>query len=160
MQAKNTRQSSATASYNNQVVLSFKAVVSTLATAAWSLALCASAAEPIKVKTDSGVLVGAAQDGVSVFKGVPFARPPVGPLRWEPPAKPDPWTGERDATKFALPCPQPMNADGKPNPGGAFGPYDEDCLYLNVWAPAHAHRAPVILWLYGGGAREIGRAHV
>src|SRR5689334_13535549 len=73
--------------------------------AAFALA-AAARAEPVKLKTDSGVLVGASEDGVNTFKGVPFAKPPVGALRWQPPQRVA-WTGERDATKFALPCPQP-----------------------------------------------------
>src|SRR4029077_20637726 len=99
-----------------------------------------------------GTLVGASQDGVKVFKGVPFAIPPVGELRWAAPRKPVAWSGERDATKFSLPCSQPVNADGTANGGGVTGAYSEDCLYLNVWAPANAKNAPVMVWLYGGGA--------
>src|SRR5690348_5847820 len=109
-------------------------------------------AAPVKVSIDSGTLLGESQDGVNVFKGVPFAKPPVGNLRWAPPEKPAAWKGERDATKFSLPCSQPMNANGTPNGGGASGPYSEDCLYLNVWAPTNAKNAPVMVWLYGGGA--------
>src|SRR5213075_279186 len=100
-----------------------------------ALALAAAAqAEPVKLRTASGVVVGASEGGVNTFKGVPFAKPPVGPLRWQPP-QPVSWTGERDATKFALPCPQPINANGTANGGGVSGATSEDCLYLNVWAP-------------------------
>lgn len=118
----------------------------------------AAAAEPAKMKFDSGVAVGSANDGVVVFKGVPFAKPPVGELRWKPP-QPVKWTGERDATHFALPCPQPINADGKANGGGVSGATSEDCLYLNVWAPKGAKNAPVMLWLYGG-AGYLGAGHL
>jgi para-nitrobenzyl esterase len=116
-------------------------------------------AAPVKVKIDSGVLAGDAEGGVARFKGVPFAKPPVGPLRWAPPQTPSPWTGERDATTFQLPCPQPVNADGKPNGGGVAGATAEDCLYLNVWAPPGAKKAPVMLWLYGG-AGYLGAGHL
>lgn len=116
-------------------------------------------ADSVKVKIDAGTLVGTEQDDVNVFKGVPFAIPPVGDLRWTAPRKPLPWNGERDATKFSLPCSQPMNADGTPNGGGAFGPYSEDCLYLNVWAPENAKNAPIMVWLYGGGA-FLGAGHL
>jgi para-nitrobenzyl esterase len=107
-------------------------------------------AAPIKAKTASGVLIGASDGSLNVFKGVPFAMPPVGDLRWAPP-RPIKWKGERSATEFALPCLQIANADGRPNGGGVSGPSSEDCLYLNIWAPAKAHNAPIMLWIYGGG---------
>ncbi len=118
----------------------------------------ASVAEPAKVKLDSGVAVGAVEDGVLMLKGVPFAKPPVGDLRWKPPQRIS-WTGERDATQFALPCPQPINANGTANGGGVSGATSEDCLYLNVWAPKNAKNAPVMLWLYGG-AGYLGAGHL
>lgn len=118
----------------------------------------AAQAEPAKVRIDSGTLVGTVEDGVASFKGVPYAKPPVGELRWRSP-QPISWTGERDATRFALPCPQPTNADGRANGGGVSGPTSEDCLYLNVWAPKDAKNAPVMLWLYGG-AGFLGAGHL
>ena len=132
---------------------------------AWSLAALtcahvASGAEPVKIKIDSGVIVGQTDGAVKSFKGVPFAKPPVGALRWTPPQVPDKWSGERDATQFALPCVQPTNADGKtPNGGGVWGKTSEDCLYLNVFAPAGASKAPVMLWLHGG-ASYLGAGHL
>lgn len=111
-----------------------------------------------KVTTSSGVLVGEQMNGVNVFKGVPYAQPPVGALRWAPP-QPIKWSGERAATSFALPCLQPMRPDGKPNGAGVTGDSQEDCLYLNVWAPANAKKAPVMLWLYGGGG-TMGSGHL
>ena len=132
---------------------------------AWSLAALtcshvASGAEPFKMKIDSGVIVGQTDGAVKSFKGVPFAKPPVGALRWTPPQVPDKWSGERDATQFALPCVQPTNADGKtPNGGGVWGKTSEDCLYLNVFAPAGASKAPVMLWLHGG-ASYLGAGHL
>ncbi len=105
---------------------------------------------PVRLKTDAGTVVGLLQDNVNVFKGVPYAMPPLGDLRWRPPQRPARWAGERSATEYALPCAQPIGPDGKPNPGGVSGPSGEDCLYLNVWAPKNARKAPVMLWLYGG----------
>ena len=118
----------------------------------------AAQAEPVKLKLDSGTVVGSSEGGVLSFKGVPFANPPVGDLRWQPPQKIS-WTGERDATQFALPCPQPINPNGGPNGGGVSGATSEDCLYLNVWAPKDAKNAPVMLWLYGG-AGYLGAGHL
>ena len=115
---------------------------------------------PAKVTIDSGALVGEAIDGVNVFRGVPYAKPPIGELRWRAPQKPDPWPGERSAVAFEPPCPQPTNIDGKTaNGGGVAGVTSEDCLYLNVYAPAGAQRAPVLVWLYGG-AFYLGAGHL
>lgn len=114
---------------------------------------------PVKVTIDSGVLVGQSRDGVSVFRGVPFAKPPVGELRWQAPQAPDKWAGERAAIANESPCPQPVNVDGSPNGGGVSGVQSEDCLYLSVFAPANANKAPVVLWLYGGGA-FLGAGHL
>lgn len=115
-------------------------------------------AAPPKAVTQSGVLVGESIDAVHVFKGVPYAQPPVGSLRWAPP-QPIQWQGEREAKQFGPPCLQTVPADGRPNGGGVVGESSEDCLYLNVWAPAQAKQAPVMLWLYGGGG-TMGSGHV
>ena len=106
------------------------------------------------VKIDSGVVVGVATDRANVFRNIPFAAPPVGKLRWAPPQPAEPWTGERRAADPGPSCPQPMNADDTPNSGGANGPTSEDCLQLNVFAPKSAKRAPVMVWLHGGGHRN------
>ncbi len=121
--------------------------------AAAMLAGAASAQSP-KVTVDSGALVGIADGKVLSFKGVPYAAAPVGPLRWEPPAKAPTWRGERKADGYGPVCPQPINAEGSPNLGGASGPTGEDCLFLNVWAPRGARHAPVMVWLHGGGNTE------
>ncbi len=118
--------------------------------AAAMLAGAASAQSP-KVTVDSGALVGTADGKVLSFKGIPYAAAPVGALRWEPPAKAPAWSGERRADAYGPVCPQPMNADGSPNQGGASGLASEDCLFLNVWAPRGAKHAPVMVWLHGGG---------
>jgi para-nitrobenzyl esterase len=105
---------------------------------------------PVKVKVESGLLQGvAAGDGVVAFKGVPYAAPPVGPLRWRPPQPAPRWSGVRAASDFGPICPQGASF-GRP----AGAKESEDCLTLNVWAPAVRGRgggAPVMVWLHGGG---------
>ena len=114
---------------------------------------------PAKVTIDSGVLVGEVREGVNVFRGVPYAKPPVGELRWRAPQRPEKWVGERAAVANEPPCPQPVNLDGTVNGGGVAGVQSEDCLYLSVYAPANAAKAPVVLWFYGGGA-FLGAGHL
>lgn len=115
-----------------------------------ALVAASTLAAPVKVTTKSGVLIGEGDGAIHVFRGVPYAQPPVGSLRWAPP-HPMTWAGERSAREFAAPCLQVTSADGKPNGGGVSGVSSEDCLYLNVWAPANARKAPIMLWIYGGG---------
>lgn len=100
--------------------------------------------DPARVTTASGDLQGAVVGATRVFLGVPYAAPPVGELRWRAPQPHAPWAEPRDATARGPSCPQPdfMN-------GVVAG--DEDCLTLNLWAPVGAARAPVMLWLHGGG---------
>ena len=119
----------------------------------------AQAAEPVKAKVETGVLVGQADNGVSVFRRVPFARPPVEDLRWAPPKRADNWSGEREAVKDGPACVQRMSADGRPNGGGASGEISEDCLTLNVFAPTGAKAAPVMVWLHGG-ANSLGSGKI
>ncbi|GAB1261312.1 carboxylesterase/lipase family protein [Aurantivibrio plasticivorans] len=124
------------------------------------MAVSANAESPPKVMLDSGIIVGESADGVHYFRGVPYAKPPVGELRWQAPQSIK-WQGERDATEFAAPCAQPTNPDGKTrNGGGVWGNTSEDCLYLNVVAPPLAKNAPVMVWLHGGasflGAGSLG----
>ena len=116
-----------------------------------ALPLAASAASfPAQVRIDSGALAGAASDGVLSFKGVPFAAPPVGPLRWRAPQPATAWTGVRLATGYGHDCMQlPFPSDAAP-----LGTKpDEDCLVMNVWRPAEAsgRKLPVMVWIYGGG---------
>ncbi len=108
----------------------------------------AQAAAPV-VQTNRGALQGATQDGINVFRGIPYAAPPVGPLRWRPPQPAAGWTGVRDATAFGPVCPQDIRLVS------ADTPQSEDCLTLNVYAPANASAGslPVMVWIHGGSFR-------
>lgn len=110
-------------------------------------------AVPVSVKVEGGTLSGYATERGHIFKAVPYAAPPVGNLRWAPPAPVVPWTGTRDASANGPSCMQPMNGNGSPNEGGANGPMSEDCLQLNVFAPKGAKTAPVMVWIHGGSHR-------
>jgi para-nitrobenzyl esterase len=106
---------------------------------------------PPRAKTDNGWVVGAPAGPSLAFKAIPYAAPPVGPLRWRPPQPPASWKDDRQASADGPACPQPINADGRPNAGGYVGPISEDCLTLDVFAPPNAVRAPVMVWIFGGG---------
>ena len=114
-------------------------------------ALCAVpavAAGPV-VDAPAGKVEGSEVKGIRAFKGIPYAAPPVGKLRWAPPQPAEDWDGVRDATRFGAACMQP----------GPRGPsiyawdlpaMSEDCLSLNIWAPQDAKDAPVFVWIHGG----------
>src|ERR1039458_5950975 len=106
-------------------------------------------AQSPKTPTESGAISGVPESGLSVYKGVPFAAPPVGDLRWRPPTHVAPWTGTRKADAFAPACMQV----GVSMPGEMPPAVSEDCLYLNIWTPAKGthERQAVIVWIYGGG---------
>jgi para-nitrobenzyl esterase len=110
------------------------------------------AAAANEVRTDAGVVEGArSADGkVQIFRGIPYAAPPVGALRWKDPQPVTPWKGVRKATEFGARCMQ-WNVFGDMVFRDA-GP-SEDCLYLNVWTPDASKKAklPVMVWIYGGG---------
>jgi para-nitrobenzyl esterase len=101
------------------------------------------------VRVEGGEIEGLHWRGLSLYRGIPFAAPPTGALRWRAPQPVLPWRGVRDATRFADVCMQ----SGETVPGLGVEPISEDCLYLNVWTPAEARDEglPVMIWLYGGG---------
>ena len=122
-------------------------------------ALAAWGNEPIApiVDIETGKIAGEASGDIDIFRGIPYARPPVGALRWRAPQKADAWGGVREAKEFSPSCPQGF-AEGVSDIrqiGGAPEPTSEDCLTLNVWAPAGTKRAPVMVWFHGG-AGKIG----
>jgi para-nitrobenzyl esterase len=110
----------------------------------------AAGAAPAGVTIDTGELQGEVRGDVISFKGIPFALPPVGELRWQPPQAAASWQGVRDAATYGADCMQlPFPSDAAPL---GMKPA-EDCLYLNLWRPAHtaAQQLPVLVWIYGGG---------
>lgn len=143
------------------------AILLTTAMAVMILGACDETDEPSPalspgvVQVAGGLISGSEVDDVRVYLGIPFAAPPVGELRWRPPQAPEPWDGIRACDTYGPSCPQP-GADGfslLP-----VGETDEDCLYLNVWAPAAAvspggsddgqpggsGKLPVMVWIHGG----------
>src|SRR3984885_6796225 len=104
----------------------------------------ASIAIAQKAMTESGAVSGVREGDLSVYKGIPFAAPPLGDLRWQPPAPVAPWTGIRKADAFAPACMQV----GVSMPGETPPAMSEDCLYLNIWTPAKTphDNLPVIVW--------------
>ena len=121
-----------------------------LALATLTAAVGVNAAEPIRVHVQGGVLVGSVDAGVDAFKGVPYAAPPVGPLRWSLPRPFPKWSGERVADDFGPSCLQRGVPRNTPTESRATQ-LSEDCLTLNIWAPQAAHKAPVMVWVHGGG---------
>lgn len=133
--------------------LGFSSVIGALLFAGMFAAVSIRAAgtAPI-VKIDTGKLEGKTDGTISAFLGIPFAKPPVGDLRWKPPIAPAKWKGVRKATEFGSRCMQGAIYSDMifRDPG-----VNEDCLYLNVWTPAKLGKSkdklPVMVWIYGGG---------
>jgi para-nitrobenzyl esterase len=109
----------------------------------------ASAQTAPVVHAPAGAVRGEAADGLNIFRGLPYAAPPVGAARWKPPVAAPAWQGVRDATKLGPACVQPTVRPGSiyAEPLAAMS---EDCLSLNIWAPADARAAPVMVWIHGG----------
>lgn len=127
--------------------MSFRALL--LSAIFFTAASAGPQAQPLatEVKTEAGLVTGTG-DPIRSFKGIPYAAPPVGPLRWQPPQPAASWSGRLDATRFGADCIQPdeypeLRGNGK----------SEDCLTINVWTPAKTstENLPVMVWVYGGG---------
>jgi para-nitrobenzyl esterase len=126
-----------------------RAALKTLLLLVWSLPIACWGQAPV-VQTTSGLVQGLVANNLAIFRGLPFAAPPVGDLRWREPQPVQSWLGVRQASSAGPSCPQKrgLSLEG----GGDPGPLDEDCLYLNVFAPqAQAgSRLPVMVWIHGG----------
>ena len=114
--------------------------------------MAANRTQPV-VSTPYGAVRGRYEQGIAVFRGIPYAAPPFGPRRFRPPLPPEPWDGVRDAGAFGPTAPKPPYSE-------AFAQYlsdpvvaGDDCLNLNVWTPEPdpGARLPVLVWLHGGG---------
>jgi len=128
----------------------FRCLFFSLAAAASLVAATPCYAEPAPVvDAPAGQVSGVAEGALHVFKGISYALPPVDQLRWKPPVPMPRWNGVRSATEYGPECVQPKNALGSIYAADPL-PMSEDCLTLNIWAPADAHNAPVFFWIYGG----------
>ncbi len=112
-----------------------------------ALLLMAAPARADAIRTDAGLVEGVRTDDLTVYRGIPFAAPPVGTLRWREPQPLKPWVGVLAADRFAPACMQ----TGVSMPGETPPAVSEDCLYLNIWTQASSTPRPVIVWIYGGG---------
>ena len=119
-----------------------------VATGSVASAQAPNCADPQIACTQQGAVRGVAEGDVLAFKGIPYARPPVGELRWKPTQPAEPWPGVRDGSRFGAICPQLVGKEVKG---------EEDCLTLNVWRPRAkpAQPLPVMVWLTGGGNHAL-----
>ena len=123
----------------------------------------------LQVQTESGIVEGLTgwNQAVSIFRGIPYAAPPVGELRWRHPQPVIPWKGVRECFEFGSPCCQAagqMVPGGNPEDKGMNIEGSEDCLTINVWTPdLNVEKLPVMVWIHGGayccgsGAGKAGR---
>ncbi len=126
-----------------------KRLIIALAVLASACANTPGSSDPTIATVETGQLKALQAKGVLAFKGIPYAAPPVGPLRWKAPAKAAKWDGVKDATAYGPICMQKM-----PNPDNGVGQYpaSEDCLTLNVFTQDLSHaKRPVMVWIHGGG---------
>jgi para-nitrobenzyl esterase len=124
-------------------------MICTAAIAAIALSVPSYAEDAPTVSAPAGTIKGQTEGALNVFKNIPYAMPPVGALRWKAPVPMPRWKGVRTATAFGPECVQPESKIASVYTGDPI-PMSEDCLSLNIWAPAHAHNAPVFFWIYGG----------
>lgn len=109
----------------------------------------AARADPV-VEAPAGSLRGETLGGSDVYRGVPYALPPTGWRRWRPPSEMPRWRGTRDATQFGPACHQPVGRGANIYAAAEDPQMSEDCLFLNVWTPRGARKAPVFVWIHGG----------
>ena len=128
-------------------------IIRRLAAVSLTLTALSCATTPIEsgpiANPPAGMLHGVVEAGLRVFKGIPYASPPIGDARWKAPAPMPRWEGVRPATEFGPACIQPRIPPASIYSSDPL-PSSEDCLSLNIWAPANASHAPVVVWIHGG----------
>jgi para-nitrobenzyl esterase len=144
--------------------MSTRSVVVLLALTIMALTSLSNAAISDPIRIEQGLLTGTNGDSadVRVYRGVPFAAPPVGDLRWKAPQPPAPWQGVRQATEFSNACWQTQYSAASAIYQAKLPPLSEDCLYLNIWTTAKStkDKLPVMVWIHGGAfTRGFGSSH-
>lgn len=137
-------------------------VLFTLTVMALTSSSVAAVSDPVRV--EQGLLAGANGDSADmrVYRGVPFAAPPIGDLRWKAPQPPAAWQGTRQATEFSSACWQTQYSSASAIYQAPLPKLSEDCLYLNIWTPAKSanDKLPVMVWIHGGAfTRGSGSSH-